>query len=472
MKRKEKRINEILKGVLKEIKPTEKEKTEIREFIDKIINEIRIICEEENIKAKPMVVGSLARNTWLKGDKDIDIFLLLPVEIGKKQLEQNVKRIGKKLSRKEKARMVIKYAEHPYVRLIFNDYELDLVPCYSVKGVHEMKSSVDRTPFHVKYLAARMDSKRADEVRLLKQFMKGISVYGSDMKISGFSGYLCELLILKYGGFIELLNNVSSWGKKVFIDIEGFYQGKETPEKFKEPLVVVDPVDVNRNAAAAVSKKKLSRFILAAVNFLENPSRKFFFKEEKKITLSKLKTLMKERDTYWLLIRFNLLVKEPPEIIWSQLSKLAKKIRNLAEKKDVKVLDIRWWTDEEHEGVIFIETERRKLSNIKKHYGPSVLQRDKGHVEKFIKKHIQNKLVIRGPYLEEDRLVVDLKRTETDVKKIIADEVINRNLKTSSSLEESLKKTFMVFDSEDLERILKSSFYPYFSKILTENIWI
>ena len=31
--------------------------------------------------------------------------------------------------------------------------------------------------------------------------MQGIGVYGAEIKVGGFSGYLCELLVMKYGGF-------------------------------------------------------------------------------------------------------------------------------------------------------------------------------------------------------------------------------------------------------------------------------
>ena len=41
-------------------------------------------------------------------------------------------------------------------------------------------------------------------------------------------------------------------------------------------MVAVDPVDKNRNVAAALTLQKMSEFIVAAGNFLENPSEEYF----------------------------------------------------------------------------------------------------------------------------------------------------------------------------------------------------
>jgi tRNA nucleotidyltransferase (CCA-adding enzyme) len=64
----------------------------------------------------------------------------------------------------------------------------------------EWLSATDRTPF-IHYVKKRLGKTLQDDVRLLKKFMQGIKVYGAEIKTGGFSGYLCELLILHYGSF-------------------------------------------------------------------------------------------------------------------------------------------------------------------------------------------------------------------------------------------------------------------------------
>jgi len=64
----------------------------------------------------------------------------------------------------------------------------------------------------------------------LKQFMKGIGVYGSELRRRGFSGYLTELLVINYGSFLGVLKEASSIPDivhiAVFVDGKFGIQGK------------------------------------------------------------------------------------------------------------------------------------------------------------------------------------------------------------------------------------------------------
>ena len=58
------------------------------------------------------------------------------------------------------------------------------------------------------------------EVRLLKRFMKMVGTYGSEFKVGGFSGYLCELMIIRYGSFLKVLKGVfDHWKPGYQIDL-------------------------------------------------------------------------------------------------------------------------------------------------------------------------------------------------------------------------------------------------------------
>lgn len=56
-------------------------------------------------------------------------------------------------------------------------------------------------------------------------------------------------------------------------------------EKLKSPLVLIDPVDKIRNAAAAVSDEQFKRLITAAQQFLRQPSKRFFEEETVDVAL-------------------------------------------------------------------------------------------------------------------------------------------------------------------------------------------
>ena len=142
------------------------------------------------------VEGSVAKDTWLSENPDIDIFMRLPTSIPRKSLGDVGLKIAKKAA--EGYEQVERFAEHPYLEIFVEGYRVDIVPCYDAKP-GEWQSATDRTPYHTDYIKKTLKCKGSrDEVRLLKKFMQGIGVYGAEIKVGGFSGYLCELLILKY----------------------------------------------------------------------------------------------------------------------------------------------------------------------------------------------------------------------------------------------------------------------------------
>ena len=61
-------------------------------------------------------------------------------------------------------------------------------------------------------------------------------------------------------------------GRATYIDLEG--NGKKTHD---EPLIVVDPVDPNRNVAAALTLDKMLQFAAVSQTFLKEPGLDFFF---------------------------------------------------------------------------------------------------------------------------------------------------------------------------------------------------
>ncbi|MDY6774034.1 MAG: tRNA CCA-pyrophosphorylase, partial [Candidatus Nanohaloarchaea archaeon] len=101
------------------------------------------------------------------------------------------------------------------------------------------------------------------EVVLLKAFLRGQELYGSTLRVRGFAGYLCELLIAEYGSFLGLLEAVVDWDEEEMIDPEGHHDSLPNylREKFSdEKLVVIDPVDPERNVASVLSTENYARF--------------------------------------------------------------------------------------------------------------------------------------------------------------------------------------------------------------------
>ena len=84
-------MKEILNKVLARIVPTEEEHRREVELVEKITTRLR------EYKVSPVLVGSNAKNTDLRGDKDIDIFIRFPVNTSRRRLEERGLEIGKDL---------------------------------------------------------------------------------------------------------------------------------------------------------------------------------------------------------------------------------------------------------------------------------------------------------------------------------------------------------------------------------------
>ena len=251
-------MKEILTEVLEKIRPGENETIKI----DKIYSILKDKVTEQGLE--PLIVGSIAKGTNLKG-ADIDLFIKFDETI-------NLKEEGLKVARKILPDGKELYAQHPYLRGEIEGIGIDVVPCYTIKKSSKSISAVDRTPFHTKWVNENIAG-REDEVRLTKQFLKGAGAYGANAAVGGFSGYLVEILIIKYGNFEELINEISHWRPPVIIqNVEG------AP---KAAIMIKDPVDEKRNVSAGVTLKGLGAAILAAKGFLNNPTLEFFFPKNK-----------------------------------------------------------------------------------------------------------------------------------------------------------------------------------------------
>lgn len=111
------------------------------------------------------------------------------------------------------------------------------------------------------------------EVRVLKKFLKSIGIYGSQISVSGFSGYVTEVLILKYGSFRNVLQTFAELTPNYIVSLDS--PDQSLIEKFRSPITIIDPIDSNRNLGAAISAECLAKFVLASRLFLKAPSTKF-----------------------------------------------------------------------------------------------------------------------------------------------------------------------------------------------------
>ncbi|MCC7562176.1 MAG: CCA tRNA nucleotidyltransferase [Methanobrevibacter arboriphilus] len=422
------------KEILKEIKPKESEIKKVHEIAKDAISYINKIAKEEDINVEAKLVGSIAKGTWLSGSSDIDIFINFSLEEDEDYLKEKGLYLGHNCSEHLNGIAEEHYASHPYLTSHINGYYVDFVPCYKIKTAKELKSAVDRTILHTNYITKHLKSeKQKDEVLLLKKFMSEVGVYGSEFKVGGFAGYLCEMLILRYNTFEETLEAAANWKNKTVIDLEDY----KTDKLFKDPLIAIDPTDKTRNVGAALTKERMSEFIIASRNFLnsnEADKIKFFYGIDKKETFEEkmsekeihdqispyeLYKQFKDRKTKTITIKFNI-----PDIsvdsIHPQLKKTQQSIEEKLEDNDFSVFKSDYWTDEKKIGVFIFELSVYKQSKYYIHEGPRVW--DKKACENFIKSHGEDY------YILEDKLVLNKERQFKTAKNFIKSVLTKENI--------------------------------------------
>lgn len=395
----ERRMQEIFARVLERIKPPKHEVEHENAIAKRIIARLREFLPKE---IEVMLTGSVAKETNLRDDRDIDIFLLFPKGYAREDLLTKGIEYAKRAV-KPGERWEIGYAEHPYVRAKIENCNVEFVPCFKIGEINEKVSSVDRTPLHTRYVLEFLTDKGKDEVRLLKAFMKRLGVYGAEVRVEGFSGYLCELLIIEFENFRTLLEQAARWERPV-IDTEVHHPNIEAiRKKFPDaPMVVIDPVDPDRNVAAAVSQTALSRFVLAAREFLKNPTERFFFAPKvrlKEKVARELHQKLRDRGTHVIAMRFAA-PKVVEDILWPQLRKTAKIFAWRLEERGFRLFDHGYWSDGKSCLLLF-EFEVERLPAVRKVLGPEV-KHIKG-VENFVREH---RNALSGPWVEGSRVVV------------------------------------------------------------------
>ena len=462
-----KAAEKVLNRVLKRITPTTERRKEILDLAEKVKSKIEKELDKAGLEARVRIEGSIAKDTWLTENPDIDIFVQFPVNFPKKEFKTTFLEIAKKATKN--AKHVERYAEHPYLEAIINSAVINIVPCYKVK-LGEWLSATDRTPYHTDYVKKHLTKELSNQVRLLKKFMQGIGVYGAEIKIGGFSGYLCELLILKYRGFLETLENFSNWKGKLVIDLENHFENQEDQLNmlFKEPLVVVDPVDKGRNVAAAVRKEHLYNFIAASRAFIKNPNVKFFYPPEiKPLSKKEVREKIRKRETLLLFLKFSH-VETVPDILWGQLYKSQRALEKMFKQYGFNVMRSKAWSDEKTANIIFFEIEQGKLPQIKKHLGPPLDKR--AECEKFLLKHVSSSETFSGPYIEGERWVVDTKRKYTDAVKLLSEKLKSdgRKVGIGRLIAESIDKGFEILVNEQIIGFYASN--REFAKFLTRYL--
>lgn len=442
----------VLQHVAKKIVPSDQEQEKMVGLSQTIQREVEDILARSGIQAKVSLQGSFARGTWISQEADLDIFAGFPPTIEREVwVEEVLPAMRKSFSR---YRVVERYAEHPFLEFRIDGVRVNIVPSYDVKR-GEWKSATDRTPYHTEFMQTHLTPELRREARLLKKFAKGTGTYGAEIKIGGFSGMLIDTLVLYYQSFMETIKHASSWSNGTRLEV-GKPEGVVSPKE-KDPnvdLVVIDPVDPNRNLAAAVRPDKLWNFVAAGREFQRNPGLWYFFPAAfKPKTRQKFAKRIENTRHEILAITF----KHPalvPDVLWGQLMKLERNLLDIMVREDFSPYRSALWSDETREGAIIVEADRTVLPGVRLQKGPPVSKSEDSI--SFLEKHLMARDTVLGPWIERDRWIVERKRGILSVRDLVKAALREEahGLSIPKQLGESFQKSVKVLRNREILSLL------------------
>ncbi|MFC7132626.1 MULTISPECIES: CCA tRNA nucleotidyltransferase [Salinibaculum] len=444
----------VVSRVRERVTPTPAERERLEDVVNDLTDRAEEAVADLPVDADVLLVGSTARNTWIAGDRDIDLFVSFPPDLDREDLERYGLQVGHAVLPDGHE----EYAEHPYVVGEYDGYEVDCVPCYNVEDATDIQSAVDRTPFHTRYLESRLDHDLADEVRVCKQFFKAIGVYGSDLRTRGFSGFLTELLVVEYGGFRPLVEAAADWHPPVELDPEDHGE-----ESFEDPLVVIDPTDPERNVAAVLSAENVARLQHHARELLADPREELFERTERDpFSAADVREAVADRGTTPVALRFT-----APDIVEDQLwPQLEKSRAGIAAELDRRGFDVfrsdAFATDGAGDGsdeddaggetaVVLFELAVAERPRVERHEGPPVHVRE--HARGFSEKYADSEEY--GPFVDGDRYVVERAREFTTAADLLSSDALFE-MALGAHVESSLAAGYDVLVGEEIASLADS----------------
>ena len=385
-----------MRTVLEEIVPSKEEskvlKSAANHFVKKLNSELK--------NANAVVGGSVAKDTFLKGDFDIDIFVQFEKEKYKNKdisqiLHSKLKSIFKSASKISGLHKV--HGSRDYFQIRQDPFTFEVIPILKIIKAKEAENITDISPLHTVFV--KEHSHLTDEIRLTKAFCKANKLYGAESYIRGFSGYTLEVLTIAHNSFENLMKAASRWKPGMRIDVKN-HGVKDLNKSKLSPLIVIDPVQPDRNTAAALSEKKFDDFVNLAKEFLRNPSPDFF--KQIKFDVERIKSASILR----------IIPSDGKEdIVGAKLIKCMEYIHKKLKEEGYEVTENDWhWDDKEAYFWYFVKD--KNLSHEKKHYGPPA--KEGKHLDEFMKKY-------SGYSIKEEgfRVYVELKRKHTNINNFL-----------------------------------------------------
>jgi tRNA nucleotidyltransferase (CCA-adding enzyme) len=363
---------QVISQIKKNIVPNKTETQSVNEVSQEII---QIVNEQsEKYGAELLIGGSVAKGTWLPGIHDIDCFLQFNYQKYRNKSE-SLSDITEKIVKRCFSKYQRLHGSRDYFQTTYQGYEIEIIPVLKIINPKMMKNITDVSPLHFTWLSKKTaKSGLQTDIRLTKQFFKANGLYGAESFIQGFSGHVIEVLIIHYGGFVKLLRHATRWKNTVIIDPESRYTDETqlmllmNDSKLTSPLIVVDPIQPERNASAALSKEKYEKLKKIALKFLAKPNTNFFV--EDKITAEKIRA--RKSKNKLILLTITPEAETTIDVAGCRILKQFEYITQLIRGFDFKIIRKNWYWDKHSEALLWFYVDPKKLSANFRHFGPPI----------------------------------------------------------------------------------------------------
>ncbi|MEK6809400.1 MAG: CCA tRNA nucleotidyltransferase [Nanoarchaeota archaeon] len=397
-----------MKTVLQKIKPNKEEEKHFLLAAASFIKSLNAALAA--MGAKAILGGSGAKGTWLSGSHDVDIFVLFDLKKYEGQSEELSNLLEKALKKTFPAiKMRRVHGSRDYFQLSYEGLLFETVPILKINKAEQARNITDISPLHSAWVEKHAAGIK-DDIRLLKQFCKANNMYGAESYIGGFSGYVLEILTAQYGSFEKVLKAAQRWKEKDVVDPSKFYPTAEmalfhiNTSKLQSPLIVVDPVDKARNAAAALSMEKFEAFKELAKKYLQKPAEEFFVKEN--ITLDSLRNKHQGKGN---LIFMTVVSTEGKEdAVGAKLLKVFEFLRQKLQEFSLTASGWEW--NKGPEAIFYFVTKKKELPAEEVRIGPPLKMKE--YVDDFKKKY-------KGAFEEKGRIKAKAKIEHPQLKDLV-----------------------------------------------------
>lgn len=391
-------MKSILSAASEITTPSAGETEKVDGIVDDIITKVTKAARSKRVYGELMVGGSVGKGSWLPGSHDLDFFFRFDYTKYHKRndelsdlLEKVLRHIFTKVDRVHGSR--------DYFQVKVGKRVAEIIPVLKISKISDAMNLTDASPLHVDWVRNKVSKSKIllRDLRLAKMFFKAQRSYGAESFISGFSGHVVEILTCHYGSFEKLLKASQKWKVGQVIDVEKHYKNAESAlealneEKKKSPIIVIDPIEASRNAAASLREEVYNRLVGSAAAFIAKPTIKAF-----DTTLPSLDEIKKMERKTKKLVGFQAHPEEgKKDVIGSKLLKQYKAVLDLFKSNDFDVLECDWFWDQEGPAMFCYFVDPKELPKTKIIKGP-ITYGTQEHIMAFKRKYARRKVWRQG----------------------------------------------------------------------------